>query len=105
MKIKAAIFDMDGTLIDSLMLWDMLWSTFGYKYLGNKDLSSEDDKKVRTLTLKDAMDLIHTNYGLGKNGEELLALANNIMCDFYTNKVELKKGVSEFLEYCKATGV
>lgn len=107
MKLKAAIFDMDGTLIDSLMLWDILWSAFGEKYLNNKKFepSPEDNKKVRTLTLRDAMDLIHTNYGLGESCEELLTLANRIMNDFYANKVELKDGVLEFLEHCKAAGV
>ena len=83
--MKAAIFDMDGTLVDSLMLWDVLWSTFGDNYLNDKSFSPsvEDDKKVRTLTLKDAMLLIHNNYKLGESGEELLSLANSIMNDFY----------------------
>ena len=98
---------MDGTLVDSLMLWDVLWVAFGEKYLHNENFSpsAQDNKKVRTLTLKDAMNLIHNNYNLGESGEELLTLANCIMADFYANAVELKPGVKEFLEYCKNAGV
>ena len=107
MECKAAIFDMDGTLIDSLKVWNVLWAKMGEKYLNNKDFrpTPEDDKKVRTLTLKDAMLLIHNNYKLGESGEELLSLANSIMIDFYANRVELKDGVRAFLEHCKNNGV
>ncbi len=107
MNIKSAIFDMDGTLVDSLMLWEIIWSTFGEKYLNNPDFvpSEADDKKVRTLTLKDAMQLVHKNYNLGESGDELLSEANAIMADFYSNRVKLKDGVRDFLDYCKENGV
>ena len=107
MECKAAIFDMDGTLIDSLKVWNVLWAKFGEKYLNNKDFrpTPEDDKKVRTLTLKDAMELIHGNYSIGESGEELLIFANRVMADFYQNEVQLKDGVRDFLEHFKGSNV
>lgn len=100
--INGAIFDLDGTLVDSLFLWDVIWEEFGIRFLdGDKFLIEEtDDKKVRTMTLKNAMDFLHTKYNLASSGEELLAVTNEIIADFYSNKVELKKGVLELLEYC-----
>ncbi len=107
MKFKAAVFDMDGTLVDSLMIWDVLWSSLGERFIGNPDFrpSDADDKAVRTLTLDGAMDLIHKNYGFGKDGGELLDIANEMARDFYANTVETKVGVKEFLEKCRNAGI
>lgn len=106
-NIKGAVFDMDGTLVDSLMLWDIIWKKFGVKFLSHEDFrpSEEDDKLVRTMTLEDAMNHIHCVYNIGNSGDELLSTANDIMSTFYSNDVELKKGVAEFLEYCYAKGI
>ena len=89
-NIKGAIFDMDGTLVDSLMLWDVLWEKFGVKFLKREGFRplKDDDKIVRTKTLKDAMDHIHSVYNIGSSGEELLETANELMINFYSNDVE-----------------
>ena len=105
--IKGIVFDMDGTLIDSLMVWDVLWSKAGEKFLGNPDFrpESKGDKFVRTSTLKDAINHIYSVYNIAGSSEELLEFANAVIFNFYKNDVMLKKGVLEFLEYCYKKGI
>ena len=107
MNITGAIFDMDGTLVDSLMCWDVLWQRLGKKYLGNEAFRPDPvtEKAVRTLTLLDAMTLVHENCSVGESGPELWQFTTDMMVDFYENDVKLKAGVLEFLEFLHARGV
>ncbi len=107
MNMKAAIFDMDGTLIDSLGVWEIIWENLGVQLAGKKGFrpSTADDKAIRTMLLREGMEMIHRNYNLGKSGEEVHGLAVEITERFYREQVELKSGVFQYLTYLKEKNI
>ena len=107
MKITGAIFDMDGTLIDSLGGWEILYDWCGEKFLGVRGFrpDAEVNKAVRTMVLIDAMNYIHELYGFGESGQELLDYLNTILPMQYAENFDIKPGVKEFLDYCLANGI
>ena len=107
MKIKSAIFDMDGTLVDSLFFWDVMWDILSKKYMNGEKFTPtpEDEKFARTSTFEASMNLFHEHYGLGESADELLQTFIDSLRNFYEKDVKVKNGVIEFLEHLKNNGV
>ena len=107
MQVSAAVFDMDGTLIDSLIFWNVLWEKLGQVYLHREGFrpALADDKAVRTMPLREAMGLIHRNYGIADSAEALADDTDRMIEAFYATQVELKPGAKAFLDRLKAQGV
>lgn len=107
MNIKSAIFDMDGTLVDSLFFWDVFWDIISKKYLDGKKFTPtpDDDKYIRTSPFAKAMNLLHENYDIGENGEDLLKTMVESLGEFYAKDVKPKDGVKEFLDYLQSKGI
>ena len=107
MQITGAIFDMDGTLIDSLMFWDVLWKRLGIAYRQNPNFRPDamTEKEIRTLPLREGMHLLHQRCGLGADGDVLWQMADTMCAQFYAEEVQLKPGVLPFLQYCRQKGI
>ena len=107
MKIKGAIFDMDGTIVDSLMFWDYLWKRIGEEYMNDSTFrpSEEVDKKVRTMIFVDAMTYFREYYSLDVKVEDFIRFTGGGIDDFYKNIATVKAGAREYLEYLKRNNV
>ena len=103
MKIKGAIFDMDGTLVDSMKYWD----TVGIEYLKRKGITfdNEDDNYVLKVGIRGFTEYCNKTYGLGKTYEEVLGEIHDIMDEKYNTVVTLKTGAEKMLEGLRQNGV
>ena len=107
MKISGAVFDVDGTLVDSLGYWELLWREIGKRYKNDESFvpDSKVEKEIRTLPLDKAMEYMHTSCAVGKDGHELFILADDMLRRYYEDIVELKPGAYELLSALHERGI
>ena len=102
-EINAAIFDMDGTLIDSTGLWHEIDKRFFAKR--NMDLPKDYAQKIVHLGLKQAAIFTKKEYGIKESPEEIIQEWRQMAIDFYVNEVQLKDGALKLLKLFKDKGL
>lgn len=102
-EIKGAIFDLDGTLFNSMMMWESIAAD----YLISQGVKPDDDVReaVRAMSIQQVCEHFCTSYGLALSQEEIISGINRLVEDFYFNRVQLKDGVNETLGRLKSCGV
>lgn len=103
MNIKCAIFDFDGTLFDSMFIWDEI----GERYLRSlgKEPNPSMREAVRTLSLYQAACYLRREYNLPLSTEGIMKGINQMVEHFYLSEILPKPGVCEFLEHMKKAGI
>jgi HAD superfamily hydrolase (TIGR01509 family) len=101
--IKGAIFDFDGTLVDSMFIWD----SFGEDYLRTlgKEPKENLTETFKTFTLEQAAEYYREHYGVTLSVGEIVDGVNEMVAEIYKTKVALKNGVPEFLHDLQSKGV
>lgn len=99
MDFKGAIFDLDGTLLDSMYIWDEL----GSDYLKGLGITPKDNLKevLWPMTLTEAAQYFQIQYGVKDSVEEIISSMDHMIEHFYGEILQLKEGVPGYLEQLK----
>ncbi|MBO4749815.1 MAG: pseudouridine synthase [Lachnospiraceae bacterium] len=102
---KAVIFDLDGSLVDSM--W--IWSEIDKEYLGRFGITltcrEEIKSKIEGMSFHETAIFIKEAYQIPDSIEQMKADWNEMAWDKYEKEVPLKPGIPDFLEGCKRRGL
>jgi len=103
LTMKAAIFDMDGTLIDSMTQWRQL----NVEFIRSHGITPtpEQEKEMFSLTGRKAVDYYKDTFGIEADFNDLLVKACAGMVAAYAAGLPLKPGTQAYLARLRARGV
>ena len=98
-EIKGVIFDLDGTLVDSM--W--MWKAIDIEYLGKRGLDCPEDlqKKIEGMSFSETAVYFKERFHLPDSLEEIKAEWTRMSLDKYEHQVPLKPGAGRFLQFLK----
>lgn len=94
--IKGAIFDVDGTLLDSMEIWEDV----GVRYLNSIGIEAEPDlgTVLFTMSIQEGAAYVKEHYHLSQEPEEIEQGVLDIISNYYKKTALLKSGAKKLLE-------
>ncbi len=96
---KGVIFDLDGTLVDSM--W--MWKEIDIEFLGRYGYDCPDDlqKAIEGMSFSETAVYFKNRFNLSETTDEIKDIWTEMSIDKYRYEVPLKPGAKEFLDYLK----
>lgn len=102
-KIKGAIFDLDGTLLNSLWVWEEIDARF----LGARgfDVPPDYSQAIAVMNSRQAAEYTVKRFNLNESPDELMAEWREMSREIYASEIKLKPLATEFLLALKERGI
>lgn len=98
-----SIFDVDGTILDSMEVWNTLASQY-VQSLG-KVPEKNLDEIVSDMSLEQSATYVKKHYKINKQEERIISEILNFISDFYEYEVNLMPGFKEFISHYDSINV
>lgn len=100
---RGAIFDLDGTLLDSLHIWEQIDIRFLEKH-GHK-ATPDYTREVTMLGFRKAAEYTIERYKIDATPEDVVSEWNEMSAVAYAKEITLKPGAKDYLRHLKSKGV
>ena len=101
--MKAAIFDLDGTLIDSMWVWEQIDKDYLESIGHPVPPNLKDD--ITHLSLSQTAVYFKKRFNIKDSIDSIISTWSNMAYYQYANNIHLKKGAFEFLSHLKASNI
>lgn len=96
------LFDMDGTLVDSVWLWDGFLQKYLQKYHKETDIKAQE--MFDNQTLRNSAEYVAVQYGLPLSGDAVFSQWKEEIRGIYQKRIRLKRGAGRYLYDLKNSG-
>ena len=98
--IQAVIFDLDGSLVDSM--W--IWKDIDIEYLGRFGIPLPENlqAEIEGMSFSETAVFFKERFGIPDDLDVIKAEWNRMACDKYRYEVPYKAGARAFLAFCSA---